>query len=122
MSTENESTGVSEELRRKTYLAGERLKASGLDPETVYARLEKTGVPEDLAKQVVKDLWTEHKRKVVEEAKEEQNVALIRVALGIGVAVVSYLLFPENFIVPVGFILIGIIAALMARKKINNNE
>ena len=39
---------TAEELKKKAYLMGLRLKNSGLDAETIYARLEKQGIPEDL--------------------------------------------------------------------------
>jgi len=43
-------------LRREAYLKGLQLKNSGLDAETIYARLEKQSYPAALAKQVAKDV------------------------------------------------------------------
>jgi coproporphyrinogen III oxidase-like Fe-S oxidoreductase len=58
---------TAEELKKKAYLMGLRLKNSGLDAETIYARLEKQGIPEELARQVAKDTLIERKREVIKE-------------------------------------------------------
>lgn len=45
-----------EEIKKKAYLMALRLKNSGLDAETIYARLEKEGIPDDMAREVVRDM------------------------------------------------------------------
>lgn len=107
------------ELKKKAYLAGMRLKSSGLDAETIYAKLEKQGIPQELAKEVVRDLIIEKKREVIEKTKSDLNFALIKVGIGLIGALISILVFPENYILPVGIIGTGILAALLAKKKIN---
>lgn len=107
----------SEELKKKAYMIGLKLKNSGLDAETIYARIEKQGIPEELARQVVQDILTERKREVSKEAEPFYNFALIRIGIGVAVALVSYLIFPGNIILPIGFIVGGIVSALIAKKK-----
>jgi hypothetical protein len=106
-----------EEIKKKAYLMGLRLKNSGLDAEIIYARLEKQGIPEDLALQVARDVMIERKREVIKEAEPVYNFALLRIGVGVGIAIISYLIFPDNIILPIGIIAGGIISALLAKKK-----
>lgn len=106
-----------EELKKKAYLISARLKNSGLDDEAVYARLEKQGIPEEIAQQVMKDTLIERKREVIKEAEPIYNFALFRIGVGIVVALLSYLIFPNNVILPIGIIAGGVISALLAKKK-----
>jgi hypothetical protein len=108
-----------EEYKKMVYLAGLRLKNSGLDEETIYARLEKKGVPEDLARQVARDVRIERKREHVKELETGYNFALIRVGIGLLAAVVSAFVFPGNIIIPIGLIIGGVISALMIKKRID---
>jgi hypothetical protein len=105
------------ELKKKAYLMGLRLKNSGLNAETIYARLEKTGVPEELARQVARDTLIERKKEVIEQTKTVYNFALIRIVIGIIVALISYLIFPDRYIIPIAIIAGGIVAAFLAKKK-----
>ena len=105
------------ELKKKAYLMVLRLKNSGLDAETIYARLEKQGIPEEMAKQAIRDTLLESKRQVVKDTEPAYNFALIRIGIGVILALVSYLILPGNFILPIGIIAGGIISALLAKKK-----
>ncbi len=60
---------MDETLKRKAYLEGLKLKNSGLDQEIIYARLEKQGIPEELAKEVAKNVMLE--RQIVQEKETE---------------------------------------------------
>ena len=115
--TESNEELTEGELKKKAYLAALRLKNAGLDPETIYARLEKQGIPEELAKQVARDVMIERKREAAEQAKPVYNFALIRIGIGVIIALISMLVFPGNFILPIGIIAGGIISALLAKKK-----
>jgi hypothetical protein len=110
---------TSEEYKKMVYLAGLRLKNSGLDEETIYARLEKKGVPEDLARQVASDVRIERKKEKVRELETGYNFALIRVGIGLSAAFISAFVFPRNAIIPIGLIVGGIISALMIKKQID---
>ena len=106
-----------EGLKRKAYMAGLRLKNSGLDAETIYARLEKQGIPEELARQVAKDVMLERKREVIEQTTPMYNFALLRIGIGVAAALISIFVFPGNFILPVGIIAGGVIALLIAKNR-----
>ena len=112
------------EVKKKAYLMALRLKTSGLDEETIYARLEKQGVPEELARQVARDTQIQRnrdiKKDVVEDAKLRYNFAFVRIGIGVVLALVSYLIFPDNVILPVGAIGGGILSALLAKKKMED--
>lgn len=115
---ESKETLTEEEVKKKAYLMAMRLKNSGLDTETIYARLEKQGIPEDLARQVAKDVSLEKKRQVVEqETKPLFQAALIRIAAGLAGALISVIIFPDRIIIPVGLIVGGVIAAAVTYMK-----
>ncbi len=105
-----------DELKKKAYQMGLRLKSSGLDAETIYARLEKQGIPENTAREVVRDILIEKKRDEVKQAETNYDFALIRIGLGLVIALVSYLL-TDNVILPVAIIAGGVVSALLAKKK-----
>lgn len=105
-----------DEVRKKAYLIGLRLKNSGLDSETIYARLEKQGIPDDLAKEVVNDVLIERNRETIKEAEPVYNFALVRIGIGVVVALISYLV-TGNMILPVAIIAGGVVTALLAKKK-----
>ena len=104
------------ELKKKAYLIGLRLKNSGLDSEAIYARLEKQGIPEEMAKDVVHDILIERKRDVVKEATPIYNFALVRIGIGVAVALISYLA-TDNVLLPIGIILAGVVTAILMRRK-----
>lgn len=105
------------ELKKKAYLMALRLKNSGLDGEAIYARLEKQGIPEEMAREVVRDTLFERKQQVIKDTEPVYNFALIRIGIGVILALLSYLILPGNFILPIGLIAGGIISALLAKKK-----
>jgi hypothetical protein len=105
-----------EELKKKAYLVGLRLRSSGLDSEAIYARLEKEGIPEEMAKDVVRDIMIERKREVVKEATPIYNFALVRIGIGVAVALISYLA-TDNVLLPIGIILAGVVTALLMKRK-----
>lgn len=107
------------ELKKKAYLMGLRLKNAGLDSETIYARLEKEGIPEEMARQVAKDAMVQRKIDVAEQTMPIYNFALVRIGIGFAVGLLSLLIFPDNYILPSGIITGGIVSALLAKKKMD---
>jgi hypothetical protein len=105
-----------EELKKKAYLIGLRLKSSGLDGETIYARLEKQGIPEEMAREVVRDILIERKRDVIKQTEPVYNLALIRIGIGLAIAVVTFLL-TDSVLFPIAIIAGGVVTALVAKKK-----
>lgn len=113
----SDETLTESELKKKAYLTGLRLKNSGLDSEAIYARLEKQGIPEEMAKAVVKDILIERKRDVVRKNETVYQFSLLRIGIGLAAAVISAFLFPGLTIVPVGIIAGGVVFALLAKRK-----
>ena len=105
------------ELKKKAYLMGLRLKNSGMDAETIYARLEKQGIPEELARQVARDTMIERKRDAMEETETKYNFALIKIGIAVVAALLFYLIFPDNLILPIGTIASGVFLAIWSKMK-----
>lgn len=78
---------MGEGLKNRTYLEGMRLKKSGLDDEVIRARLEKQGIPEDMIKSVIQNLNMKRKAEKKEEHQPMYYSGLIKVGLGVLLAI-----------------------------------
>ena len=105
---------MDESLKNKAYLVGSRLKQAGYDSEVIFARLEKHGIPEDLAKEVIANLFLQQKKDIAEQAKPFYNIALIRVGIGVFLTIASAIIFPGVIYLPFGLVIGGIISAVAA--------
>ena len=105
-----------DEETRKAYLAGLKLKHSGLNEEVIYARLEKQGFSEELAKQDARDVIRENEN---EQSKDNLNYGLIIGAIGIVGTLISFFIFEDRIYIFPGLIITGIgsILFLINRKK-----
>lgn len=104
-------------LKNKAYLEGMRLKKAGMDDEVIYARLEKQGIPEELIKSVIQNL---NMKQQVEKKEEHQPMyysGLIKVGIGMALAIISAIIIPGKIYLPIGFIVSGIIYALVAQQR-----
>ena len=108
---------MDEGLKNKAYLEGSRLKNAGHDDEVIAARLEKIGIPEELIKQVVDNLSLQNRKDLNETVKPFYNLAIIKIAIGIFLAIVSVILFPDHIILPIGLVATGIITAVATKKR-----
>lgn len=108
---------MDEGLKNKAYLEGQKLKKAGYDNEVILARLDKQGIPEDLARQVIKNLSIQQHVDIVKEQTPVYNIALIRIGIGIALAIVSAIVVPGQIILPIGLILGGIVYAIIAKNK-----
>ena len=107
---------MDEGLKNKAYLEGMRLKKAGMDDEVIYARLEKQGIPEELIRNVIENLNVQQQ---IERTKEQQPFyysGLLKAGIGVLLAIISAIVFPGIIILPIGFILSGIIYALIAKR------
>ena len=71
----------------------------------------------NMAREVVRDILIERKRDVVKQVEPVYNFALVRIGIGIVIALITYII-TDNLIFPVGIIAGGVVAALLAKKKI----
>jgi len=53
----------------------------------IYARIEKQGIPEDMAREVVRDILIERKRDVIKDTQPMYQFAWLRVGIGVLAAV-----------------------------------
>ncbi len=108
---------MDEELKRKAYLEGMKLMKAGYDAEVIRARLDKEGIPEDMIKQVLTNLFVQQKTEVATAQRPFYNIALLRIGIGVFLAIVSYLVLPDIIILPIGLIGGGILSAFISRNK-----
>ena len=69
-----------------------------------------------MAINAVRNLMIERKRVVAKEAETHYNFALIRIGIGIAIAIISYIIFPDIHILPIGIIGGGILSAFLFKK------
>ncbi len=108
---------MDESLKKQAYQIGLKLKHQGMDSETIYARLEKSGIPDDLAKQVVENLMIEKQREIQEKKKEKFNKGIVYIIIGVFAGLISYIIFPGMIVIPVGLISTGILLAIISKRK-----
>ena len=102
---------MDETLKNKAYLEGQKLKKAGYDNEVILARLDKQGIPENLARQVIMNLSIQQYVDAVKEQTPFYNLALFKIGIGVVLAIVSYIIAPDILILPIGFIATGIALA-----------
>jgi len=108
---------MDEELKRKAYLEGIKLKKAGLDNEVIYARLEKQGIPDELIKNVLQNMNIQKKIDVIEEQKPFYYSGLLKAGLGFLLAAIVYFIYPGVVIIPIGLIISGIAYAIISKDK-----
>ncbi len=96
-----------EGIKRRAYSLGFQLKNSNLDIDVIYARLEKQGIPPEIATQVIKDMSEEDENKLIVDAKPKFYFAFAGLIIGIIIAIISAFVFPDKIILPIGLILGG---------------
>ena len=107
---------MDEELKNRAYLEASRLKKAGHDNEVIYARLEKLGCSDELIERVLFNLSVQ---KVIDNDKQIRpfyDIALIKIGVGILLAIASAVLIPGQIYLPLGLIATGIIYAVATKK------
>jgi len=108
---------MEEGLKHKAYLEGMKLKKAGYDNEVIFARLEKQGNPEELISQVIMNLSVQQKIDVIKELEPFFNSAILKIAIGVFIVVLSAVFTPDHIILPVGLIFGGIIYAIIVKSR-----
>jgi len=106
-----------EEIKKKAYSLALRLKHSGLDPEIIYARLEKQGIPEAVAKKAVEDLIMQKTQEEKKEQKPIDNINAVIIGIVIVATIAPFIMNARFRIIPVGLIISGIVALFFRRKR-----
>jgi len=108
---------MDETLKRKAYLEGSRLKNAGYDNEVISARLEKQGIPQELIDQVLMNLSIQKIKDRDELVRPFYNIALIKIGIGVLLAVISAIIIPGQIYLPIGLIVTGVVFAISTKKK-----
>jgi uncharacterized membrane protein len=108
-------------LRNKAYQEALKFKKSGLEEEVIYAKLEKQGIPIDLAKEVAMNVVIErNKYNKKESLSNYKTIGIVMIIIWILVSIIAYIIIGRIFVI-VGFLFVSIPATilgyLMATKK-----
>ncbi|WP_422004360.1 hypothetical protein [Roseivirga pacifica] len=117
-----ENKEFDETTKRKAYSEAMKLQRSGLDNETIFARLEKQGIPEQLILRVLGNMNLKQTKKVTKEINFNYKLAALKIGAGIVAAIISGIIIPGNVVIPTGLILGGLILAVTTNKQENENR
>ena len=107
---------TSDSIRRKAYHEGLKLKNSGLEEVVIYAKLEKQGIPIDLAKEVAMNVVIErnkYNKEDIEDYKNYKKLGIVFIVIGILASIIAYI-FTGIISVAVGVLVVGISTAIIA--------
>ena len=102
--------------KHKAYHEGLKFKNSGLEEEVIYAKLEKQGIPIDLAKEVAMNVVIERNKYNKEDLSDYKNykkLGIVIIVIGILASIIAYI-FTERIIVAVEVLVVGISTAIIA--------
>lgn len=116
----SEEKPTDETLKRQAYLEALNLYNSGADAELIYARLDKKGFPEELIRQVLRNLYQHDEEKVQEAAGNSFHIGIIILGVGICILIGSAFFLPTVTVIPIGLILGGAVIAAIAWAKKKN--
>lgn len=106
---------MTDELKKKAYLLGSRLLKQGHDLEVIRARMDKENIPSEVIEQVIPNLV----KQVMADASKEKSpffkIALIKIGIGVLLAIISLIVLPNYIFLPIGFIASGIAIAFLVR-------
>ena len=118
---------TNEYSKNKAYHKGLKFKNSRLDAEGIYAKLEKQGVPIDLAKEVARNVVLErnnYNKEDVEDYKNYRKLGIAIMVLGVLASFIAYI-YTEQIIIAAEVFFVGvattIIAHVLAKKKVEWN-
>lgn len=120
MTDVNPNIETPEELERRAYTMAWKFKNSNMEEEVIYAKLEKQGIPKELALEAAHNIVLERKKDLIKEEKPFFKVALLKIGLGMFVALIYAIVFPGSYILPIGFLVGGAILALASWHKMNH--
>ena len=107
---------TSDSMERKAYVEGRKFKNSGLEEEVIYARLEKQGIPIDLAKEVAMNVVIERNKyneEDIEDYKNYKKLGIVFIVIGILASIITYIF--TGIIIVAGIVLVvGISTAIIA--------
>ena len=106
-------------LRNKAYKEGLKFKKSGLEEEVVYAKLEKQGIPIDLAKEVAMNVVIERNKYNKEDLSDYKKIGIVMIVIRILVSIIAYIITGRIFVV-VELLVVGIPATILVHLMTTN--
>jgi len=107
---------TSASLKHKAYVEGLKFKNSGLEEVVIYAKLEKQGIPMDLAKEVARNVVIERNKyneEDIEDYKNYKKLGIVFIIIGILASIITYML-TGIIMVAIEVLVVGIITAIIA--------
>ena len=107
---------TSDSIKRKAYVEGLKLKNTGLEEEVIYAKLEKQGIPKDLAKEVARNVVIErniYNKEDIEDYKNYKKLGIVFLVIGILASIITYILTGRIFVAAI-VLVVGISTAIIA--------
>lgn len=102
---------------RRAYQIGLKLKNSGLEPDVIYARIEKQGISPEIAHKVAQDILIQQTKDSIQNERPFYHLALIKIGLGVLAAIIVMIFVPGSIFLPIGLIGSGIIFAVAFKEK-----
>ena len=107
---------TSDSMKRKAYHEGLKFKNSGLEEVVIYAKLEKQGIPKDLAKEVAMNVVIErnkYENEDIEDYKNYKKIGIVFIVIGLLASIITYI-FTGIILVAGGVLVVGILTAIIA--------
>ena len=102
--------------RQKAYHEGLKFKNSELEEDVIYAKLEKQGIPVDLAKEVAMNVVIErnkYNKEDIEDYKNYKKIGILLIVIGILISIITYI-FTGIIIFAYEVLVVGILTAIIA--------
>lgn len=99
--------------RNKAYQLGSKYKNSKLEEEVIYAKLEKQGIPADLAKEVAKNVIIERNKSIKDDLSDYKNIVNVMIVVWVMTAIIAYV-FTQRISVVVNLFIVGVPTTLLA--------
>ena len=107
---------TSDSMKRRAYQEGLKYKNSGLEEVVIYAKLEKQGIPIDLAKEVAMNVVIErnkYNKEDIEDYKNYKKLGIVFIVIGLLASIIAYIL-TGIISVAVGVLVVGFSTAIIA--------
>ncbi|MGB5462072.1 MAG: hypothetical protein WBM92_01780 [Aureibaculum sp.] len=109
----------SDSNKSKAYHEGLKYKKSGLEEEVIYAKLEKQGIPIDLAKEVAMNVIIERDKDNKEDLSDYKKIGIVMIVIWILASLIAYY-FTESIFAAVGLLVVGIPTTILAHLMSTN--
>ena len=106
-------------LKRKAFSLAMKLQKSGMEQEVIFARLEKEGIPNELAKEVLRNINLQANKTFKKKEKETLNIWFVISGISVAISILSFFVFPGIVFIPTGLIVVGLALGIQGFLKRN---